>query len=87
MKEIHAVVTRRGQTTIPVEIRRALGLKEGDRITFVLEADKVLVRRSDGVVARTAGICKTARRTLTVDELHTAAEQAIADDTLERQEC
>ena len=85
MKEIHAVVTRKGQTTIPVEIRRALGLKEGDRITFVLEADKVFVQRAGSVVARTAGACRSARPALSAEELREAAERAIADDTRQRQ--
>ena len=36
MKERRTVVTRKGQITIPVEFRRALGLKEGDKaaLTF-----------------------------------------------------
>jgi antitoxin PrlF len=85
MKEINTVLTRKGQTTIPVEIRRALGLKEGDRITFILDADKVSVQRAGSVVARTAGACRSARPALSVEQLREAAERAIADETRERQ--
>ena len=83
--EIKTVLTRKGQTTIPIEIRRALGLKEGDTVTFVLEADRAFVRRSSGAVARTAGACRSTQPVLSAEALRDAAEQAIADDTRERQ--
>ena len=39
MKELLTVVTRKGQVTIPAELRRALNLKEGDRVAFVRDPD------------------------------------------------
>lgn len=85
MNEIRTILTRKGQTTIPIEIRRALGLKEGDSVTFVLEADRAFLRRSGSVVVRTAGACRPTRPALSADELREVAEQAIVDDTNERQ--
>jgi AbrB family looped-hinge helix DNA binding protein len=85
MKEIQTILTRKGQTTIPIEIRRALGLKEGDHITFVIEAGRVMVQRADNVVARTAGACRSAQPALTAEELRDSAEKAIAEDTAARQ--
>jgi AbrB family looped-hinge helix DNA binding protein len=38
-------VTRNGRVTIPAEIRYALGIKEGDRVGFVLEDDQVKLAR------------------------------------------
>src|SRR5215211_147728 len=32
-----STVTRKGQVTIPIEIRRRLGIQEGDRVQFVQE--------------------------------------------------
>jgi antitoxin PrlF len=37
MKEIDSTVTGKGRVTIPAEIRRHLGVGEGDKITFVVE--------------------------------------------------
>ena len=37
MKEIPATLTTKGQVTIPAEVRRHLGLKTKDKITFVIE--------------------------------------------------
>ncbi len=34
MKEVIAKVTRKGQVTIPVEFRKARGIKEGSKVSF-----------------------------------------------------
>lgn len=39
MQQITSTITSKGQVTIPVEIRRYLGLKTNDKVTFVIEAD------------------------------------------------
>lgn len=38
-KRIAATVTSKGQVTLPVAIRRLLGLKPGSRVTFIVEDD------------------------------------------------
>jgi antitoxin PrlF len=40
-----ATLTSKGQTTIPKPIRDSLGMKAGDRITFTLMPDGVVVMR------------------------------------------
>ena len=50
------VMTRKGQITIPVEIRRALGLKEGDQVAVSLENGHARLVPYGSVTARTAGI-------------------------------
>ena len=37
-------IGRRGQITIPRQIRRKLGLKEGDRIALLQQGDQVILR-------------------------------------------
>ena len=39
-----STVSSKGQVTIPQEIRIRLGLKEGDRVEFVIEDDKTVLR-------------------------------------------
>ncbi|HEX5504086.1 MAG TPA: AbrB/MazE/SpoVT family DNA-binding domain-containing protein [Thermomicrobiales bacterium] len=41
VREIVATITRRGQVTIPVEVRRALGVKPGDEVAFAIEDGQV----------------------------------------------
>ena len=38
-----SVVTQKGQVTIPVEIRRVLGIKANDRVTFIIDQDRVCI--------------------------------------------
>lgn len=38
-------VTRKGRITIPIEMRRALGLQEGDVVTCTLRGDKIQIVR------------------------------------------
>jgi AbrB family looped-hinge helix DNA binding protein len=37
------LVTRRGQTAIPTEIRRRLGIEEGSRLKVKTEGDKIVL--------------------------------------------
>ncbi len=41
-----AKVTSKGQITIPVEIRKKLGIKSGDKILFIEEAGKIYMINS-----------------------------------------
>jgi AbrB family looped-hinge helix DNA binding protein len=84
MKEQITLVTRKGQVTIPVEIRKALNLKEGDSIVWVMEEDQVRLKRSDSVVARTAGMLKGEHLPLSIEEERDAMERAIAEEVIQR---
>ena len=39
-----STISSKGQVTVPLEVRRRLGLKEGDRIEFVIENDRTVLR-------------------------------------------
>jgi AbrB family looped-hinge helix DNA binding protein len=41
MRRYDANVTVSGRVTIPAEVRRHLGVRSGDRITFIIETDRV----------------------------------------------
>lgn len=38
-KEIIATITSKGQVTIPAEVRRHLGIKTHDKITFIIDTE------------------------------------------------
>ena len=46
---IHSRLTSKAQTTIPRAVRIALGLKEGDRVAYEIEGDRVILTRADAV--------------------------------------
>ncbi len=84
MKQLWSVVTRKGQVTVPAEIRRELDIKEGDKVAFVLDEGEVRLVRTASVVERTAGSLKSRKLPLTAEELREATEQAIAQEAVER---
>jgi antitoxin PrlF len=40
----NSTISSKGQITVPLEIRRRLGLKEGDRVEFVEEGEWTIIR-------------------------------------------
>ena len=84
MKQRVSTLTRKGQVTIPAEIRRALDLKEGDKVEFEMEGGHLRLAARGSVAERTAGIFKTNKPPLTAEELREAAERAIADEAVSR---
>lgn len=45
-----STITRKGQVTIPKEIRDSLGIKEGDRLFFVQRGDEVILKVLQGTI-------------------------------------
>jgi len=46
---IQSRITSKAQTTIPAAVRKALGLKEGDLVTYRIEDGQVVMTRSEPV--------------------------------------
>jgi AbrB family looped-hinge helix DNA binding protein len=84
-------MTRKGQITIPADIRAELGFSEGDYLVVKVENGKATVESQRNIVRRTAGsLAKYAReinKGLSIDEIivleKAAVEQGIVDDYLE----
>lgn len=49
-----AKVTSKGQITIPIDIRRKLGVKEGDKILFMEEQGRIVMMNSSMEALRKA---------------------------------
>ncbi len=80
-----STVTRKGQVTVPIEIRRVLGIKQGDRVIFELDhAGIATLKRGDGFTDRTAGIFRTDAPPPSAEELRALAADAIAGGAMER---
>jgi AbrB family looped-hinge helix DNA binding protein len=82
LKEEFTVITRKGQITLPVEMRRALDLKQGDRIAVSLDGTDLRLRRAGGVVERTAGIFKTDRQPLSPQDERAEFEKGVAEEVM-----
>jgi AbrB family looped-hinge helix DNA binding protein len=77
-------VTVKGQVTIPVEVRRALGVKPHDRVRFVLDPSTgvVTVERASSVVDELFGVFADAARNVGTPWTREDFEQAVADDVM-----
>ena len=49
-----AKITMRGQITIPVGIRRRLGVKDGDKVIFIEENGRVIIENAAMIALRNA---------------------------------
>ena len=45
---LESTITRKGQVTIPKAIRDRLGVKEGEKVLFVMRGEEVVLRSSRG---------------------------------------
>ena len=72
-------VSKRYQVVIPKEIRKKLGIKEGDRIVFEIEGDKVRIRKVRDFLSL-AGSLKGIN--LSPKELRNKVEEEIAKDAV-----
>jgi AbrB family looped-hinge helix DNA binding protein len=79
-------VTRKGQVTIPIDIRRRLGIKEGDKLAVEVHDDEIVFRRAQSYAERTAGILAKYRLhvPMTPEEEREAFGQAIAEEVAEQ---
>lgn len=84
MKELIGSVTGKGQVTIPVEVRKLLGVHPHDKVAFIVYEDQVQLQRRGSVVSRTAGMLKSAGTPLSAAGLREAGEEAIAHEAVER---
>ncbi|MCL5256340.1 MAG: type II toxin-antitoxin system PrlF family antitoxin [Chloroflexi bacterium] len=86
MRESLTVMTRKGQVTVPAEIREAMGLREGDKVAFIMEKGQVKLVKRGSVVNRTAGVLRTGKPAKSAERLREEAEKEIAGEVVERSE-
>jgi antitoxin PrlF len=76
-----STITSKGQTTIPIEIRRRLKLKPGDRIEFFVQPDgKVVLIPRNLDIRALKGMLGPAPRRVSLEEM----EEAIRTRRAER---
>ena len=68
-----ATVSSKGQITIPVKVREALGLKPGVRVDFYKNADgDFVLRPKTGSIMEMRGCLAYAGPPMTIEEMHEA---------------
>jgi antitoxin PrlF len=73
----NATLTSKGQITIPKEIRKALGLETGDRISIrIVNADTAEMKPEKVDLLSLCGILKPKIRGITLQEMEAAIHKA-----------
>lgn len=87
MKEFFTVVTRKGQITVPAEIRKTLNLRQGDRVGLSVtktRKDKIQVtlRPVPSVAEMTFGSVTPRKRPEDFEELRQLFEEGVAGEVM-----
>ena len=72
----HSTLTSKGQTTIPGEVRRALRMKPGDKLEYVVEGDRASLRVHPGTRSLRGALASTKGRGLSFAQIRRAAAKA-----------
>lgn len=82
----HSKITGKGQTTIPVEVRRFLNLKEGDQISYFLTEAGCLIRPKNLTAGDVAGMLGPPPNGVSYkgELLNDAIKSAVSDEVSER---
>jgi len=75
-------VTQKGQVTIPVAVRRQLGLKPRDRVVFESTDGTVTIRKAPSRVSAMFGSVQPRSRPEDFRKLREEFEQGVADEVM-----
>jgi AbrB family looped-hinge helix DNA binding protein len=73
---LHSTITRKGQTTIPGEVRDALKLKPGDKIEYEVEGDHAIIRIHPGTMALMGALKSDKGKNMSFAKIREAAAAA-----------
>lgn len=75
-----AKITSKGQITVPKEVRDALGLRAGDRVTFIVQGDGTVVMAPQKLDIRDLfGSVKTRVSGVTLEDMERAIEEGATE--------
>ena len=78
-------VSTRGQVTIPLEIRKQLGIQLGDAVRITAEDDRVVLRRTDLSIRAGYGSIPALKPPLRIEDFDQIVEDAIVDEWMEKE--
>jgi len=81
----HSTVTRKGQTTIPGEIRAALNIKPGDKLEYAVERDHATIRVHPGTRALKGALSSTKGERLSFAQIRKVAASNASGGAEDRQ--
>jgi len=80
MQQFETTVTEKGQVTIPLEIRRLMGLHPHDKVAFEMEGDVVKIRRASSKLLQGYGAVTPKNKPEHLRELRESFEKGVAEE-------
>ena len=76
---VRSKITAKGQTTIPVEIREALGLKPGDVLSYDVDGKTVRIEKARSALEFAGILHDPNRKPLTIEDMKSAWPEAAVE--------
>lgn len=76
---IESAVTSRGQTTLPRQVRKSLGLEPGDRVRYIISDGEVRLLKARSVMELEGILRRPGQKPVSIEEM----EQAIGKGAVE----
>ena len=80
MQEFETTVTEKGQVTIPIEIRRLMGLHPHDKVHFEVEEGVVKIRRASSKLLQWFGSVKPQNKPEDFQKIREEFEKGVAEE-------
>ncbi len=83
MQEFEATLTEKGQVTIPVEIRRLIGLRPKDKVRFEVEGNIVTIKHASSKLSQGFGAVPPLHKPEDFQRLRENFERGVAEEAIE----
>lgn len=75
---LESTITRKGQVTIPKAIRDRLGVKEGEKVFFVMRGEEVVLKVVKGTILDLRGSVRHSEHPEDFEKIRRSVKQAVA---------
>lgn len=75
---LESTITRKGQVTIPKAIRDRLGVKEGEKVFFVMRGEEVVLKVVKGTILDLRGSVRASEHPEDFEKIRRSVKQAVA---------
>lgn len=75
---LESTLTRKGQVTIPKEIRDRLGVKEGEKVLFVMRGEEVVLKVVKGTILDLKGSVRPSTHPEDFEKVRQSVKRVVA---------
>jgi len=78
VRMLKSTITRKGEVTIPKAIRDRLGVKEGEKVSFMMRAEEVVLKVIKGTILDLRGSVQPSAHPEDFEKIRQSVRQAVA---------